>query len=252
MKLSILVVILCLLISGCSSNITTQVSGTPVVNATEIVCPGMEPKGLFLGGQAYLSLSSPTWSASIFQDSSVDSKIAGELFHHVRVELNEGPKCDQGFAWWRITAPGGIDGWLQVGAQLQGKNGLYIAELLPFNGDAVQKEVPEERSLEAQVRYILADIELSNDDVLKYYQDQLAAKPDDPETKPIRIALEILKDSSKGNILANAAAFERKPLRGGTSVVDAGTEFVQPGLDVLLKLCDVPIPSPDICNLMKP
>ncbi len=73
---------------------------------------------------------------------------------------------------------------------------------------------------------------------MKYYQEQVAARPDDPETVPMKAAIEIINAGSGKSVLANAAAFERKPLRGGTSVVDAGTEFVQPGLDILLLPCD--------------
>jgi hypothetical protein len=249
MKHAILIGFLCLIISGCSSAQNLQGTATPEINSTEIPCPGVEPKGLSIGKQAYYSISGKIWATPIYQKASTDSKQIGELFHHIRVDLVEGPVCGQGTAWWRLTTPDGLSGWAQIGQKLIKDGRDFSTAFLPFTGDAVQQDVPEGRRLEAQVRYILADIELGNEDVLKYYQDQLAAKPDDPESKPIGIALQIIKEAGKGNVLANAVAFERKPLRGGTSVVDAGTEFVQPGLDIRVKPCDVPEPVPVFCKL---
>ena len=159
------------------------------------------------------------------------------------MNILEGPKCASSSAWWLVQLPDGKSGWLQIGSHLRNQEETYSAILLPFLNDAVQRDVPEEKKLEAQVRYIVADIELGGADVQKYYQDQIDARPDDDEMRPVKIALNILTENRGKNVLGNAAAFERKPLRGGTSVVDAGTEYVQPGLDIVLTPCDRPNPS---------
>jgi hypothetical protein len=248
MKNSTLIFILSLLIAGCNTVQRPQTPTATLISATEIVCPGVESKGLSAGMQAYFSITGVVWSAPIYQDQSKESKKIGDLYQHVRVKLENGPKCAPASAWWQITTPDGVKGWVQIGAKLTAADRNYAVAFLPFLGDAVQQDVPENRKLEAQVRYILADIELGGAEVLKYYQDQTAAKPDDPEMEAARIGLEIVGEWGKTRTLANPMAFERKPLRGGTSVLDAGTEFVQPGLDILLQPCDVPTPSVAACK----
>ncbi len=198
--------------------------------------------------QAYVSLDGSVFTIDLFKEPGFTEK-SGSVVHHIRVELQDGPKCSTSSAWWLIGLPDGGNGWLQIGTNLESNGEKYAVVLEPYKDDAVQREVPDGRKKEAQVRYIVADIELGGADVLKYYQDQVAAKPDDPEIQTIKIALAILTDNGKNPTVANAAAFERKPLRGGTSVVDAGTEYVQPGLDILLEPCDGDNPLP-VCQAM--
>jgi hypothetical protein len=248
MKNSILIILLSLLLTGCSTSQKSQLPTVTAFTATEITCPGVDSKGLSASMQAYFSITGTAWSTLIFQNPSTESKSIGDLFHHVRVQLEEGPKCDRNSAWWQITTPDGVKGWVQIGSKLAGLNGESTAEFLPFSSDAVQQDVPEDQKLDAQVRYILADIDLGGIDVFKYYQDQTAAKPEDPEMEASRIALEILGQWGEKRIIANPSAFERKPLRGGTSVVDAGTEFVQPGMDIRLRPCDIPSPTVSACK----
>jgi hypothetical protein len=242
------IILLSLLFTGCTSQSLTKDSIIPKINATEIPCIGVEPKGISAGMLAYFSITGANWSAQIHQKPSLDANSIGDLFHHARVKLMEGPDCAEKSAWWKITSPDGLTGWVQIGSDLKDGESVSTAAFLPFTGDAVQQEVPESRKLETQVRYILADIDLGGTDVLKYYQDQVSAKPDDPEMKPAKIALDIVRESGESKTLANPSAFERKPFRGGTSVLDAGTEFVQPGLDILIKPCDVPNPALAACK----
>lgn len=248
MKKFVLITLLSVLFAGCNSPSFSQASKVPPSDATEIPCIGVEPKGIVAGMQAYISITGANWSAPIYEKPSSDSNIIGELYHHVRVKLMEGPNCAERSAWWKITSPEGINGWVQIGLDLKFGEGISTTAFLPFKGDAVQQEVPEKRKTEAQVRYILADIDLGGGEVLKYYQDQVSAKPDDPEMKPVTTALKIVQESGESKILANPSAFERKPFRGGTSVLDAGTEFVQPGMDILLIPCDIPNPSVAACK----
>jgi hypothetical protein len=249
MNRSISLLLLGIMLAGCNAGQAPKTSPTIPPIATEIPCPGVEPRGISAGSQAYVTLTGPVFSASLFKepDAPVQSSSA---VHHIRVDVKDGPRCSSASAWWLVILPDGSQGWLQIGSSLEANGVKYGAALEPYVDDAVQREVPDERKKEAQVRYITADIALGGADVLKYYQDTVAAKPDDPETETMRIALEILKETGDKSILANAAAFERKPLRGGTSVVDAGTEYVQPGLDILLTPCDKPDPL-TVCSKMK-
>jgi hypothetical protein len=236
-----------LIASSCGVGQTTKPTATPTALATEIPCPGVKPRGLSTGGQAYVTIMGNTVSVPLYENQG-DTQRSGLVPHHMRVNLEEGPICAQQTAWWRISLPNGEKGWLEIGSGLNGGEDKYDAILEPFIDDAVQREVPDNRKREAQVRYIIADIEMGGPDVLKYYQEQAAAKPDDPETELIKTAIEIINAGGVKPVVANAAAFERKPLRGGTSVVDAGTEFVQPGLDILLSPCDGTDPKLPVCE----
>jgi len=249
MNRSITLLLLAIMLAGCNAGQALKTSPTLTPAATEIPCTGVEPRGISIGMQAYVTLTGPVFSAKLFKDPDASEKNSS-VAHHIRVDVIDGPRCSSASAWWQVSLPDGSQGWLLIGPTLEANGVKYGAALEPYKDDAVQREVPEARKKEAQVRYITADIVLGGADVLKYYQDTVAAKPDDPETETMRIALDILKESGEKSVLANAAAFERKPLRGGTSVVDAGTEFVQPGLDILLTSCDGPDPLP-VCTKMK-
>jgi hypothetical protein len=248
MKKLIIILIFSFIVAGCAAPKKPNTPTMVLPKGTEIPCPGVQPKGVSVGMDAYFSIDGKIWSVPVFADPVTGSTVNGDLFHHIRVKLDNGPKCAPESAWWQITAPDGLVGWVQIGSKMDINGSNYSTSLLPFTGDAVQREVPENRKLEAQVRYILADISLGGEDVLKYYKDQAAAEPDNPDLEPARISLEILQQAEKSNIVANPSAFERKPLRGGTSVVDAGTEFVQPGLDIRIMPCDAPNLVVIACN----
>ncbi|HEX7557026.1 MAG TPA: SH3 domain-containing protein, partial [Leptolinea sp.] len=232
MKHIVFLLPLSFILFGCAA--TQPVKPTPAVQTsiTEIACQGVEPKGLTVGLQAYINITGPVMSVNLYKAADNSAEKTGSLVHHMRVQLEDGPTCAASSAWWKVSTLDGEKGWVQIGPDLEADTQKYAVVLEPFKKDAVQRDVPDNRKKEAQVRYILADIELGGADVKKYYQDQVAAKPDDPETESMRAALDIWNEWGRSQILANSAAFERKPLRGGTSVVDAGTEFVQPGLDI--------------------
>jgi hypothetical protein len=239
--------VLTLILAGCAQ--PTAPASTPAPAVTEVTCLGVEPRGLSIGMQAYTMLDGPVLSAGLAKEA--DSTVSvGTITHHTRVTLVKGPVCSTASAWWLVSLPDGSQGWLRVGPNLEQDGMKYAASLLPYTDDAVQRDVPKEREKEAQIRYIIADIELGGSDVQKYYEDQAAAKPDDPETVTVTAALDIVKAGGGKGVLANAAAFERKPFRGGTSVLDAGTEYVQPGLDIVLTPCDGGNPLP-VCAMLK-
>lgn len=240
--------ILTVLLAGCAPA-ASKPAPTRAPEVTEVPCPGVESHGLSTGMQAYVVIDGPVLSAGLTKEA--DSKeTAGSVTHHTRVTLVKGPECSTASALWLVSLSDGSQGWLKVGAGLELDGVKYAASLLPFKDDAVQRDVPKEREKEAQIRYIIADIELGGSDVKKYYEDQAAAKPDDPETAKVTAALEIIKAGSGKSVLANPGAFERKPFRGGTSVLDKGTEYVQPGLDIVLTPCDGATPQP-ACAALK-
>lgn len=234
---------------GCTPPQPAKPTTTPLPVVTEVACPGVEPRGLGVGMQAYVDLNGPVTKVDL-RTAPDSTDAVTSIPHHLRVTLQKGPECASESAWWHVTLPDGKSGWIQVGAKLNSDSNVFSSALLPFRDDAVQRDVPDDRKQEAQIRYITADIELGGADVLKYYEDQVAARPDDPETALMKTALNILKENG-GKAVANLSAFERKPLRGGTSVVDAGTEYVQPGLDILLTPCDRPDPIPACQNMFK-
>jgi hypothetical protein len=246
----LLVCSLWMTLSGCSQGQTVKPSALPTSAVTEIPCPGVEPRGLATGMQAYVSIDGKVPVVDLYKEPE-STKMGVSAPHHIRVTIKKGPTCAGESAWWLVDMPDGKSGWLRIGSNLDIDGEKTSVALLPFRNDAVQRDVLDERKPEAEVRYIVADIELGGADVLKYYQDQAAARPDDPGTATIKLALDILEENSGKSILANKAAFERKPLRGGTSVVDAGTEYVQPGLDILLTPCDRPQPSPACQKMLK-
>lgn len=239
MKNFLLVLLMVVFLStGCETVNTSQANtNTPV--PTEIPCPGVPTRGVVVGMEAYVVLNGPVLSARLL-DSPNDGEETGLVSHHYRVLVEDGPVCLDSSAWWQVLLSDGHSGWLQIGSALKAGDVSYDALLQPYFDDAVQRDVPEEKTREAQIRYIVADIELGGKDVLQYYKEQAAAKPDDPETEIIQYALDLINARNGEPVIANAEAFERKPLRGGTSVVDVGTEYVQPGLDILLIHCDGP------------
>lgn len=250
MKHVFIVVAFSLLLASCTSGKPLNATLIPPTSATEIPCPGVEPRGLIVGMQAYVTLNGPLASVDLYKQPE-SAEISGSVAHHIRVDVKSGPKCSSSSAWWLISLADGSEGWMQLGSKLERNGAGYAAALEPYKNDAVQRDVPEKQKKEAQVRYITADIELGGADVLKYYQEQVAADPDDSATRTMKIALDIINENGKNQLLANEDAFERKPLRGGTSVVDAGTEYVQPGLDILLVPCDRPDPSPACQEMFK-
>lgn len=237
-------------LSGCGQKQAAGTPTPPTLSATEIPCPGVPPRGLTTGMRAYVSIDGKETAVGLHKDP--ESTDAGKVIpHHIRVTLKDGPTCAGKSAWWQIELPDGDSGWMQIGPGLEINGEKVSVALLPDLNDAVQRDVPEDRKQEAETRYIVADIELGGADVLKYYQEQADAKPDDPGTVTIQLALDILRENAGKSVVANKMAFERKPLRGGTSIVDAGTEFVQPGLDILLEPCDRPNPTPACQKMMK-
>lgn len=240
--------VMTLFLAGCAQSAAAP-APTAVPAVTELPCPGVEPHGLASGLAAYVVVDGPVFSATLTKEAD-SADHAGSVTHHTRVTLVKGPECSTESAWWQVSLPDGSQGWLQVGAGLDQDGVTYALSMLPYKDDAVQREVPQEREKEAQIRYIIADIELGGSDVQKYYEEQAAAKPDDPETVKISAALEIIKTGVGKGVLANPDAFERKPFRGGTSVLDAGTEYVQPGLDIVLTPCDGLEPMP-VCDKLK-
>lgn len=243
-----LIPLLTLFIAGCAQPAAAPMP-TPVPEMTEIPCPGVKPHGLAIGMTAYVVIDGPVFSANLVNETNTKD-LAGTVTHHTRVTLVNGPECSTASAWWQVTLPDGTKGWLQIGEGLKQDDVEYSTSLLPYKDDAVQREVPKEREKEAQIRYIIADIELGGSDVQKYYEEQVEAKPDDPETVKISAALDIIKATGGKGVMANPGAFERKPFRGGTSVLDAGTEYVQPGLDIVLKPCDGIEPL-SVCDKLK-
>lgn len=239
MKNFLFVLLMGILISTGCETAKAPKPDTTTPAPTEIVCPGVPARGVVVGAEAYVVLNGPVLSARLL-DNPREGKETGSVSHHYRVRVKDGPVCLDSSAWWQVLLPSGHSGWLQIGSALKTGDESYEAILQPFFYDAVQRDVSEEKTKEAHIRYIVADIELGGEDVLQYYKEQAAAKPDDPETEIIQFAMEIINAGNGAPVLANAEAFERKPLRGGTSVVDAGTEYVQPGLDILLLPCDGP------------
>ena len=240
--------VLTLLMTGCAQPAAAP-TPTAAPEVTEVPCPGVEPRGLAAGMMAYVVIDGPVFSAELTKEAG-SKDTAGSVAHHTRVTLVKGPECSTESAWWLVSLPDGSQSWMNVGSGLEQEGVKYTLSMLPFKDDAVQREVPNEREKEAQIRYIIADIVLGGSDVQKYYEEQAAAKPDDPETVKVTTALEIIKAGGGTGVLANPGAFERKPFRGGTSVLDAGTEYVQPGLDIVLTPCDGIEPLP-VCDKLK-
>ncbi len=160
MKKYTLVSLICLLlISGCGTGQAAQPAATATAQVTEVPCPGITPRGLIIGIQAYVTLIGNVVETPLYEESDGANKI-GSVPHHVRVALKEGPICADSTAWWRISKPDGMEGWMQIGSGLDGGHQIYEAVLEPYMDDAVQRDVPENRKQEAQIRYIVADIEL--------------------------------------------------------------------------------------------
>ncbi|GAP22549.1 SH3 domain-containing protein [Leptolinea tardivitalis] len=250
MKRASLFFLLVLLMTACNSGKPAESEGKPTSLATEIPCPGVTPRGVIKGGMAYTVINGSVLSVDLYSRPESSEKIAS-IEHHIRVTVQDGPVCSSDSAWWQVALLDGKKGWLQIGNKIKAGDSTYELALEPYKDDAVQRDVPDNRKTEAQIRYIVADIELGGSDVRKYYEDQIAARPDDPETDLMKTAIDIIQTGKNGQVLANASAFERKPLRGGTSVVDAGTEYVQPGLDIILTPCDGAAADP-VCAKLKP
>src|SRR5512133_3499963 len=139
MNRSISLLLLGIMLAGCSAGQSPKISPTMPPTATEIPCPGVEPRGISAGIQAYVTLTGPVFSASLFKQPDAPEHSSSAI-HHIRVDVKDGPRCSSASAWWLVSLPDGSQGWLQIGPGLDADGVKYGAALEPYVDDAVQRE----------------------------------------------------------------------------------------------------------------
>ncbi len=106
MKRAFVCIGLILVLTACNSGQPVKATLSPQTAATEIPCQGVQPRGLRVGMQAYVSLDGSVFTIDLFKEPGFTEK-SGSVVHHIRVELQDGPKlyligvvADRSPGWW--------------------------------------------------------------------------------------------------------------------------------------------------------
>lgn len=94
---------------------TPAVSATPKVSPTVFTCPGAPATQLKLGERAYTSAQTSTPNR-VRSDPGTSTNILGLIQPRQVVEIVEGPRCVQGYVWWKVHLLGStLTGWTAEG-----------------------------------------------------------------------------------------------------------------------------------------
>jgi len=169
-------------------------------------CAGYAPSIVKAGIEAYISYV-PSLSNRVRSDPKVGDNIIDLIGPGTRVDINGGPVCADNFVFWKIRTLWGLEGWTAGGDWSH--HWLIPIDVLPPEYD------------EAQVRYILADIQLGGVDAYyRQWSDQA-------------MAVEAIRRWDAGVRVTNIESFERKVV-GAWMVVYQGTSTQISGWDVIL------------------
>ncbi len=172
-----------------------------------IDCQGSLATRLHIGDKVYISYRPPLPNR-LRAEPNLSAKILDLLKPGTAVEILDGYACGGDFRFWKVKESNGLTGWTAEGD-------LMNYWLVPGNPPA------EATSTEAQIRYVIADIQLGGVD--NYYRQFL----DQPAIA------EAIRRWDAGVRVVNISQFERK-IVGSWMIVYAGTENQINGLDVLL------------------
>jgi dipeptidyl aminopeptidase/acylaminoacyl peptidase len=170
-------------------------------------CQGSLSTRLHIGDTVYVSYRPPL-SNRLREQPNLSAKILDLLKPGTTLQVLDGYVCGGGYRFWKVREANGLTGWTAEGD-------LMNYWLVPGNPPA------EATSTEAQIRYVIADIQLGGVD--NYYRQFL----DQPAIA------EAIRRWDAGVRVVNISQFERK-IVGSWMIVYAGTENQINGLDVLL------------------
>ena len=110
---------------GATETVPIQMTDTPVVTATATITPTVQPwqacpgaeylSQLKVGMQAQVALEPPLPNR-VRANPDINAAILGYIDPGEKMEILEGPSCDQGWIWWRVRAlKDNLTGWTAEG-----------------------------------------------------------------------------------------------------------------------------------------
>ncbi len=89
---------------------------TPTVAATAVItaCPGAPPILLSIGKSVMVSLNPPIPSR-VRELTRVQAKFLGQIAPGETVTVTDGPRCADGYTWWKVQSAMGLAGWTVEG-----------------------------------------------------------------------------------------------------------------------------------------
>lgn len=119
-------------IVSCNDFILVDKIATPTQKAAVFVpevtwkpCGGTFESRIFVGMTAYVS-TDPALPNRVRDDASLDNIIRGEMDPGEAMWIIDGPKCADGWVWWKIRSQlDGLEGWTSEGDQEVGEDEQY-------------------------------------------------------------------------------------------------------------------------------
>lgn len=85
--------------------------------AEDVTCPGAPPTRLRVDGFAYVE-PEPPLPNNVRREPGKDNPLVGEIEAGAAMRILEGPKCADGWVWWRVSAlDTDVEGWTAEGDQ---------------------------------------------------------------------------------------------------------------------------------------
>jgi hypothetical protein len=97
--------------------IQSLLAGSGEGASEDVVCAGAPPTRLRVDGFAYVE-PEPPLPNNVRRDAGKDNPLVGEIEAGAAMRILEGPKCADGWLWWRVQAlESDVEGWTTEGDQ---------------------------------------------------------------------------------------------------------------------------------------
>ncbi len=152
--------------SGWAAEGSTQNYFLDPLNAASIDCPAAPPTRMAVGTvgtvrPAKAGAAVPN-SARIRNDYSTKAAVVYNLPENEQFSVNDGPRCVEGYIWWKVTVKGKASGWLAEGDTTRG----YYVIPIGYNRPASAAPITPTPEPRAQPKPVIgvAHASLSSDD----------------------------------------------------------------------------------------
>jgi hypothetical protein len=102
--------------SHTQAKMITAITNTPTpAGHSRVSCPGALPSRLQVGQTGKVSLE-PSIANRVRRGPSRDARVTGQLMPGEKFDVLEGPRCADGWAWWRVRSQAqDMEGWTSEG-----------------------------------------------------------------------------------------------------------------------------------------
>jgi hypothetical protein len=186
-------------------------TATPVKSPIPSSCPGAPDFTLKLGDWAMVSLDPPLPNKVRSQPGS-SNELVGQIQPGENVQVVEGPRCADGYAWWFVRSLAGLEGWTVEGDA----NGYWLVDPI-----SAWYQLPEQLKSNGTKTYTFREINISADKafVSGITGDYFPLATPLPSPQNIETPL---PNDPRGNIQENqAVAHAAHSYYGMSSVIDA-------------------------------